>query len=94
LHGWVCPVLNVSDWNCIRKEAEEIHPVSMTAPQSSGIEAIRAGTPQGGTRARALRVLVPVLCGYKCLGGNFKILILKQSPVFLFLSPSKHGDSF
>jgi DNA-binding NarL/FixJ family response regulator len=26
LHGWVCPVLNVSDWNCIRKEAEEIHP--------------------------------------------------------------------
>jgi hypothetical protein len=28
---------------------------------------------------------VPVLCGYKCLGGAFKILISKYSPDFLFL---------
>jgi hypothetical protein len=30
---------------------------------------------------------VPVLCGYKCLGGVFKILILKYSPDFLFFIP-------
>jgi hypothetical protein len=32
---------------------------------------------------------VPVLCGYKCLGGAFKILILKYSPDFLFFIPLK-----
>jgi hypothetical protein len=46
---------------------------------------------------------VPVLCGYsvqcplegyKCLGGYFKVLILKYSPDFLFFIPLKAWGFF
>jgi hypothetical protein len=52
-----------------------------------------SNTPQGGIlfNPHAIRgtLFSASLEGHKCLGGHFKILILKYSPDFLFFIPLK-----